>query len=228
MDQVHDILGLWQGSLAELINGAKVTLIITAFGSLLALTIGAISGTAMAFKVPVLRTVFRAYVEVIRGTPLIVQIFFLFFGLPVLTGHPLEATTAGLITIGLHHGAYFSEIVRGAIQAVPLAQTESSRSLGMSWGQSLRVVIAPQALLHALPSLGNQLVICLKDTSLLAVIGVNEVTRQGQIVIANTFKAFEIWIFVALLYFIMTSVLGVIIRRAERKLGKFLPESTMT
>jgi ABC-type amino acid transport system permease subunit len=88
-------------------------------------------------------------------------------------------------------------------------------------------VIAPQALLHALPSLGNQLVICLKDTSLLAVIGVNEVTRQGQIVIANTFKAFEIWMLVAVLYFILTSLLSLAIRRTERSLGKFLPESTM-
>lgn len=169
----------------------------------------------------------RGYVEVIRGTPLIVQIFFLFFGLPVVTGSPLEATTAGLIAIGLHHGAYFSELVRGAIQAVPLSQIESSRSLGMSWWQSLRVVVTPQALLLALPGLGNQLVICLKDTSLLAVIGVNEVTRQGQVVIANTFKAFEIWILVAVLYFIMTSLLSLAIRRSERSLGKFLPESTM-
>lgn len=220
-------LELWQDSLPDLLNGAKITIIITLFGSLLALIIGGIGGTLLAFKVPVARQIVRAYVEIIRGTPLIVQIFFLFFGLPVVTGSPLSATTAGLITIGVHHGAYFSELVRGAIQAVPLSQIESSRSLGMSWAQSLRFVVAPQALLQALPSLGNQLVICLKDTSLLAVIGVNEVTRQGQIVIANTFMAFEIWILVAVLYFVMTSLLSLVIRRAERSLGKFLPESTM-
>ncbi|WP_456695578.1 amino acid ABC transporter permease [Aeromicrobium sp. P5_D10] len=220
-------LELWQDSLPDLLNGAKITIIITLFGSLLALVIGGIGGTLLAFKVPVARQIVRAYVEIIRGTPLIVQIFFLFFGLPVVTGSPLSATTAGLITIGVHHGAYFSELVRGAIQAVPLSQIESSRSLGMSWAQSLRFVVAPQALLQALPSLGNQLVICLKDTSLLAVIGVNEVTRQGQIVIANTFMAFEIWILVAVLYFVMTSLLSLVIRRAERSLGKFLPESTM-
>lgn len=220
-------LQLWQDSLPDLLRGAKITIIITLFGSLLALVIGGIGGTLLAFRVPVARQIVRAYVEIIRGTPLIVQIFFLFFGLPVVTGSPLSATTAGLITIGVHHGAYFSELVRGAIQAVPLAQIESSRSLGMSWAQSLRFVVAPQALLQALPSLGNQLVICLKDTSLLAVIGVNEVTRQGQIVIANTFMAFEIWILVAVLYFLMTSLLSLVIRRAERSLGKFLPESTM-
>jgi len=220
-------LELWRATLPALLDGARLTTIITLFGSLLALAIGALCGTLMAFKVPGLKSLVRGYVEVIRGTPLIVQIFFLFFGLPVITGSPLEATTAGLVTIGVHHGAYFSEIVRGAIQAVPLAQVESSRSLGMSWGRSLRSVIAPQALLHALPSLGNQLVICLKDTSLLAVIGVNEVTRQGQIVIANTFKAFEIWMLVAVLYFILTSLLSLVIRRTERSLGKFLPESTM-
>lgn len=224
---MSEVLELWQDSLPALLEGARVTIIITLFGSLLALAVGAIGGTLLAFKVPVARQVVRAYVEIIRGTPLIVQIFFLFFGLPVVIGDPLDATTAGLITIGVHHGAYFSELVRGAIQAVPLSQIESSRSLGMSWAQSLRVVIAPQALLQALPGVGNQLVICLKDTSLLAVIGVNEVTRQGQIVIANTFKAFEIWILVAAVYFVMTSLLSLAIRRSELSLGKFLPESTM-
>jgi glutamine transport system permease protein len=222
-----NLLDFWLQSLPALLNGAQVTLFLTIFGSLIALVIGSVCGTVTAFKVPVLKTVVLCYVEVIRGTPLIVQIFFLFFGLPILTGEPLPATTVGLIAIGAHYGAYISEVVRGAIQGVPVAQYESARSLGMSWSRSLRTVIAPQALLHGLPGIGNQLVMCLKDTSLLAVVGVTELTREGQIIIANSFRAFEVWILVAMLYFVMTSVLSFAIRRAERHLGKFLPESAM-
>lgn len=222
-----NLLEFWWQSLPALIEGAQVTLFLTIFGSLLALVIGSICGTLTAFKVPVLKTVVLAYVEVIRGTPLIVQIFFLFFGVPIVTGEALPATTVGLIAIGAHYGAYISEVVRGAIQGVPVAQYESARSIGMSWALALRTVIAPQALLHGLPGLGNQLVMCLKDTSLLAVIGVTELTREGQIIIANTFRAFEVWILVALIYFAMTSVLSFAIRRAEQRLGKFLPESAM-
>ena len=224
---MESVLDLWRSSLPELLVGVKLTIFVTIVGSGLALSIGAVAGTVLAFKTPILRTVARGYVEVVRGTPLLVQIFFLFFGLPVLTGRPMSAVTAGFIALGIHHGAYFSEIIRGAIQTVPLAQRESSRSLGMSWGLSLREVIAPQALLHALPVLGNQLVICLKDTSLLAVIGVAEITREGQIIIANTFRAFETWILVAAIYLVMTSFLSLFIRRVEKRLGKFLPESTM-
>ncbi|MFI9630629.1 amino acid ABC transporter permease [Streptomyces sp. NPDC052042] len=219
-------LEVWRDSWPALLDGAKTTLVITAFGSALALAVGVLAGTVTAFKAPVLNTVVRGYVEIVRGTPLIVQIFFLFFGLPVVTGTAIDATTVGIAAVGVHHGAYFSEIVRGAIKSVPLAQFESSRSLGMSWWLSLRDVIAPQALLQAFPSLGNQLVICLKDTSLLAVIGVSEVTRQGQIIIANTFQAFEVWLLVAVLYLLMTSVLSFAVRRSERTLGRFLPEST--
>jgi glutamine transport system permease protein len=152
--------------------------------------------------------------------------FILFFGVPAITHLVIPAFTAGVIVIGAHHGAYFSEIVRGAIKAVPNAQTESAKAMGMSWWTSLREVLAPQALLHALPASGNQLIITVKDTSLLAVIGVAEVTHEGQIIIANTFRAFETWTTVAAIYLVLTGALALCVRLAERKLGTFLPENT--
>jgi glutamine transport system permease protein len=150
-----------------------------------------------------------------------VQIFFIFFGIPNVIQHPIAPLVAGIAAIAINSGAYFSEIIRGALQAIDTGQIEASKSLGLNWYQTIRHVIGPQAMLVALPSLGNQFIISLKDTSLLAVISVEELTRNGQIIIAATFRAFQIWILVAILYLIMTGVAAALLNRLETRLGAY-------
>lgn len=204
----------------RLLRGALETIRITIIGVSLGFLIGALVGIARAYKTPVLNQLSRYYVNVIRGTPLLVQIFFIFFGIPNIIQRPIAPLVAGVAAIAINSGAYFGEIVRGSLQAIPRGQVEAARSLGLNWFQTIRYVIGPQALLVGLPPLGNQFIISLKDTSLLAVISVEELTRNGQIIIAATFRAFQIWILVAIIYLILTSISAALLERLEVRLSR--------
>lgn len=201
-----------------LLDGMLLTIFITIVGLLIGFFLGVSSGFCkLSTKMP-LRLLSDAYVGVIRGTPLIVQVMFLYFGLPMLTGTRISPITAGIIAIAVNSGAYISEIVRGAMQSIDNGQQEAGRSIGLTRLQTIRFVIWPQAFRRMIPPLGNQFIISLKDTSLLVVIGVAELTRQGQEIIATTFRAFEIWLTVGLLYLTMTLVLSRLLRILEKKL----------
>lgn len=158
------------------------------------------------------------YVEVIRGTPLMVQALWIYFALPLIFGIRIDPLVAGVATIAINAGAYISEIIRGAIQGVDKGQTEAGRSLGLSKFRTFLHIVWPQALKSALPSLGNQFIISLKDTSLLTVIGVGELTRQGTIVVSTNFRAVEVYTMVALLYLVMTLSISLLLRFMERKM----------
>jgi His/Glu/Gln/Arg/opine family amino acid ABC transporter permease subunit len=208
--------------LPRLLKGALETLRITAMGVSLGFVVGLIIGFCRAYRVPGISQLGRFYVILIRGTPLLVQIFFIFFGLPSLTGNPIPPLVAGVAAVTINSGAYFSEIIRGAVQSVHKSQVEAGRSLGLGWFKTMRFIVWPQAFITALPSLGNQFIISLKDTSLMAVISVEELTRNGQIIIAATFRAFQIWLLVALIYLLLTGVMTIILNKLEDYLSQYM------
>ncbi len=164
-----------------------------------------------------------AYLDLVRGTPLIVQAFFIYFGIPQLlqsVGVPvrLSPDAAGIITLSLNAGAYMSEIFRSGIMAVDKGQMEAARSLGLPKSRAMMKVIIPQAVRIVIPSLVNQFIITLKDTSILSVIGIRELTQTGKLVIATTFESFKVWALVAVMYLVIIKVLSLLSARLERSL----------
>ena len=180
--------------------GALATLRITALSIAVGLVIGLGAGLARVWPNSFLRSISSAYIELIRGTPLLVQIFLVYFGLPAL-GLNLDPFVAGVLAMGINSGAYVGEIVRGGIESIAQGQMEAALSWGMSWWQSMYYVVLPHALFRILPSLGNEFIALLKDSSLVSTIAIAELTRTGQIIITRTFKSFEIWVGVALLFY---------------------------
>jgi glutamine transport system permease protein len=167
-----------------------------------------------------LRKVAGVYIESVRGTPLMVQVMFLYFGLPLALGMRITPLTAGIVAIAVNSGAYIAEIVRGAVQSINVGQYEAGRSIGLSRRQTMISIIWPQAFKRMIPPLGNQFIISLKDTSLLVVIGVAELTRTGQEIISTNFRAFEVWLTVAIMYLVMTMSISKVLSVTERKLIK--------
>ncbi|WP_087009106.1 ABC transporter permease subunit [Gulosibacter sp. 10] len=212
-----DLLG---ASMPALMQGLLLTLLATALAIFFAMVLGIIFGILKLSGNIFLRMLAGAYVNIFRGTPVLVQAFFFYFGVPAVTGQPLDALTAGVITLSLNAGAYITEVVRGGVQSVDPGQMEASRSLGLGWGASMRRVVMPQAFKIMTPNLINQFIITLKDTSLLSVLGFAELTYQGRIVIASTFRSFEIWIVVGLMYFIVIWLLTLLSNWFDRKFNK--------
>ena len=208
---------MWE-SVPVLLTGVKYTILITIFGLILGFFLGTFSGLCKTSGKPVLNRIAGTYIESIRGTPLMVQVMFIYFGLPLALGTRVPPLAAGIVAIGINAGAYIAEIVRGAIQSVHKGQTEAGRSIGLTRFQTLLYIIWPQAFRRMIPPLGNQFIISLKDTSLLVVIGVGELTRQGQEIIAVNFRAFEVWLTVALMYLVLTITLARGLHLFEKKL----------
>lgn len=204
-------------ALPSLLVGATVTLRITSLSIALGLCIGIVAGLCRVWPNSVLRALSGVYIEIIRGTPLLVQIFLVYFGLPAL-GINLDPFLAGVIAMGINSGAYVGEIVRGGIESIARGQMEAALSLGMTWRQAMYYVILPQAFVRILPPLGNEFIALLKDSSLVSTIAIAELTRTGQIIITRTFKSFEIWSGVALFYFLMTYAISRIVRFSEKRL----------
>ncbi len=208
-------------SLPLLMGGLWLTIIITLAGLVFGFFLGTVTGLAKVSRNRLLHWVSIIYVEAVRGTPLIVQAMFLYFGLPLALGISLPPLTAGIIVIAINSGAYISEIVRGAIQSIDHGQVEAGRSIGLTRFQTMRYIIWAQAFRRMIPPLGNQFIISLKDTSLLMVIGVGELARRGQEIIASNYKAFEVWLMVAIIYLTLTLFLTRILRLVEKKLAHY-------
>ncbi|NLK01135.1 MAG: amino acid ABC transporter permease [Clostridia bacterium] len=200
-----------------LLKGAWFTILVTLFGVGIGFLIGIVMGLARTSKNVFVYTVSTWYIEFIRGTPLLVQLFFIFFGVGMFFN--ITGLQAAILGISLNSGAYIAEIVRGGIQSIERGQMEAGRSLGMTYLATMRHIIWPQAFRRIIPPLGNQFIISLKDTSLLSVIAVPELTRRGQIIIATNFRAFEIWAAVAVVYLIMTLSISVGLQKLEKKLN---------
>lgn len=207
-------------SFPALMKGLGLTMLATVLSLFFALILGIVFGFFKVGASKVLRAIASVYVAVFRGTPLLVQAFFFYFGLPQMTGVPIDVLTAGILTLSLNEGAYMTEIVRGGIQSIDPGQLEASRSLGLSYVTSMRRVVVPQAIKVMTPTFINQFVITLKDTSLLAVIGFAELTYQGQQIYASNFRTGETLLIVAALYFIVIMLLTQLSNLLDRKFNK--------
>lgn len=203
-----------------LLEGLRYTLLVSVVGLLIGFALGAIFGLMRISRFGVLRALASVYIEVFRGTPLLVQAMWIYFALPLLIEVRIPSLSAGIIVIGLNAGAYISEIVRGAVQSVDKGQMEAGRSLGMNLRDTMRYVIWPQAFRRMVPPLGNQFIITIKDTSLLSVILVPELIFQGRLIASNHFNAVEIYTTVALFYLVITLTLSGVLRIVEKRLSR--------
>lgn len=202
-----------------LIRGLKLTIEITIGGLFFGFIFGSAAGLMKISSNFFTRKIAGVYVETIRGTPMLVQAMFLYYGVPMALGVRIPPITAGIIIIAVNSGAYIAEIVRGAVQSINRGQVEAGRSIGLTSAQTMRFVVWPQALKRMIPPLGNQFIISLKDTSLLMVIGVGELMRTGQEITSVNFRAFEVYLAVACVYLVMTLSIAFAMRRIEKKLN---------
>ncbi|MDX2213925.1 MAG: amino acid ABC transporter permease [Oculatellaceae cyanobacterium bins.114] len=208
-------------AMPNLLLGAVVTLQLTAISIFLGMIGGSLIGIFRLAANPLLRLAARVYVDFFRGTPLIVQIFMIYFGIPALVrGMGMKLTfnqwSAAIIALSLNSAAYIAEIVRAGIQSIEIGQREASQSLGLGPMQTMRYIIFPQALRRMIPPLGNEFISMLKDTSLVAVIGFEELFRRGQVIVSQNYRAFEIYASVALVYLALTLLSSQVFSWLER------------
>lgn len=204
-------------SLPFLLRGAGTTVIITIFSLSLGLFVGLFMGIGRISKHPIARIPATIYVQFLRGTPLLVQIFILYFGLPSALNINLNPYVAGILALGLNSGAYVAEIVRSGIQSIEPGQMEAARSLGMSHSMSMRLIILPQAFRRILPPIGNEFVLLLKDSSLVSVIALPELLFNGKLIASRTYDYFSMYIGVALVYLVLTWAASQIMGFIERR-----------
>jgi polar amino acid transport system permease protein len=208
-----------------LIKGAVYTVEITALSVFFGTLIGVFVGMGRLSKKKILSVPSSIYVDVIRGTPLLVQILIIYFGVPnlynLITGSrfTMEPFLAAILACSINSGAYVAEIVRAGIQSIDRGQTEAARSLGMTHKQTMIHIILPQAFRRIIPPMGNEFIVLLKDTSLLSVIGFKELLMQGQIYISRTYASFPVLLSVAFVYLVMTWSISRFVDYTEYKLG---------
>jgi polar amino acid transport system substrate-binding protein len=200
-----------------LLKGAGITISLSVVSMALAIALGVLIAVARLYGPPALRTTATAYVEVYRGTPLLIQLFILYYGLPNI-GIVLSPVAAAIIGLGMNYAAYEAEVYRGGIEAVPAGQREAALSLGMTRALALRRIVFPQAFRISLPAVTNDFIALFKDSSIVSVIAMVELTKTYGILAATTLRYFELGIIVALLYFGMSYPLSVLARRLEKKL----------
>jgi polar amino acid transport system permease protein len=213
------------------VTGAKNTILLAIFSVVIGTVIGMLIALMRLSKHRVPRYVSTAYIEFIRGTPLLVQLFLVYYGLQsiglrfpdirwlsALLGISTSDFMAGIITLGINSGAYVGEIFRAGIQAVDKGQTEAARSLGMGHFMTLRHIIIPQAIRNILPALGNEFVVVIKESSIVSIIGIADLMYRADTVRGNTFQPFEPLIVAALIYFLMTFPLSKLLAHIERRM----------
>ncbi len=211
-------------ALPLLLHGALISLLITVIGVSLGSIIGLIAGLARLSYNKIVRFLGTAYVDFVRGTPLFVQIMLIHFGIPrmvkLLTDQNFSSDVwiTAIVSVSINSGAYIAEIFRAGVQSVEKGQMEAARSLGMTHFQAMRYVILPQAFKRVIPPMGNEFIALLKDTSLLSVIGFEELAKKTQMEVARTFATFELWLTAALIYFIMTFTFSRLVDKLERRL----------
>lgn len=203
----------------QLLLGLKLTLQMTIVSLILAVVVGMIACMFSISKVKPLNWISGIYLSVIRGTPLMVQAFFIYFGITGALGIRITSFKAAIIVLCLNAGAYLSEIFRSGIAAVNKGQMEAARSLGLPYGVAMRKIILPQAIRIVIPSVLNQFIITLKDTSILSVIGCGELMRQGQQIVARNFRSFQTYAIIAVMYYVVVVILTKVFQIAERRLS---------
>ena len=202
--------------LGPLVKGVGVTLQITAISIVIAFCCGLITALARLSTSMAANLLARIYLESIRNTPLLVQLFFIYFVLAPILG--MSGFAAAVVSLSLFEGAYISEILRAGILSIPQSQWEAAFSMGMSRGQTYRLVILPQAIRHIVPPLTSQVISLVKDSALVSTIAIYDLTMQGQIIIAQTYLVFELWFTIAAIYLLITITLSVVVRLLELRL----------
>ena len=216
------IIGLLKNNYGQLLSGLGVTVGLALLSFAIAIIIGVIFGMFAVSPVKSLRVIASIFVDVVRGIPLMIVAAFIFWGIPNLiesiTGQqsPINDFVAGTIALSLNSGAYIAEIVRGGIQAVPVGQMEASRSLGISYGTTMRKIILPQAGKIMLPNFINQFVITLKDTTIISAIGLVELFQAGKIIIARNYQSFRMYAILAIIYLVVITLLTRLARKLEK------------
>ncbi|WP_109451769.1 amino acid ABC transporter permease [Azospirillum sp. TSH64] len=208
-----------------LLRGFGITILCWGAGCLIGMVLGFALMLLRQLPVKPLRWVIRAYIEVIRGTPFLIQLFLLYSGGPSI-GLRLEATTAGILGLGIYGSAYFAEIFRAGYQAVPKGQVEAALSLGMSYGAILRRVIVPAMLVSTIPAIVNMMAILTKETVVLSIITVPELMYEMQTMAAETFATFETILGMALFYWLLVEVVSRLGRRLEARVTRFLTHAS--
>ena len=212
----------------QLLAAMGMTLLLALCGLFLACIIGLIVGILSVLKNRVCNILAQIFVDVIRGVPMIVLAFFIYFGIPYLMNQIIQisskfvltALQAGTIALALNCGAYMAEIIRAVIQSVDKGQMEAARSLGLTYATSMRKVVLPQAIRTMIPSIINQFIITLKDTSILSVIGFPELVNTAKNVQADTFMSFQTWLIVGVMYLVVITILSRSAKVVERRLNR--------
>lgn len=211
------LIGMLKNNWPRLLSGLWMTIQLTLISFILALIVGVLFGLFSVAPSKTLRFLATVYVDIIRGIPLMVLAFFIYFGLPGVLGFNIPVFIAGIITLTLNASAYISEIVRGGINAVPVGQMEASRSLGLSYNKTMRKIILPQAIKIMIPSFVNQFVISLKDTTILSAIGLIELLQTGKIIVARNLQSTMVYFVIALLYLILITALTKLAKVLEKR-----------
>lgn len=210
---------LFIDSLPSLLMGLKLTLQMALISLFFAVIIGIVFGIFSITNNKILKGITNVYIYTVRGLPLMILALFLFFGVGAVLKVRLNPVFAGIVALTINAGAFMAEIFRAGIQAVDIGQTEAARSLGLGYLKTMRKVILPQAVKIMVPSIINQFITTLKDTSILSVISIRELTCSGQIIIARNYLPFEIYSYVGLIYIIVITLLTLISKWVERKLS---------
>lgn len=220
LEIIRDFEQVIKGATPLLLEGLQFTVLVSVCAILIGIVVGLIACLMRMSHFFLWRWISSAYIWVVRGTPMIVQAFFIYFGLPqiisvFIPGFTFTVIQSSVITTSLNAGAYIAEIFRGGISAVPKGQTEAARSLGLSQGKTMRKVVLPQATKIAIPSMVNQFIITVKDTSILSVIGLPELTNKTGIYVGATYNFFASWVYVGLYYLTIISILMIISQKVE-------------
>ncbi len=200
------------------LNGTLVTIALTIGIIVLGLLLGLVAGLAQISRFAVLRWVSWLYIELFRCTPLLVQLLWFYYALPILVGIQIDAVTASVLTLSLYGGSFYAEVIRGGVVSIEPGQTEAGLALGMTPARVMRRIVLPQAVKRMIPPLMNQSIIQFKNTSLVSVVAVPDLLYQGQVAATDTFRPLEVYSIVALIYFVVLVPLTAVVKRAERKL----------
>lgn len=208
-------------SLPSLLKATLMTITLAGISIIIALIIGFFTAIIRIVKVRILNGIASSYVSIIRGTPLLVQIFVIYYGLPQI-GIALDPISSGVMALSLNAGAYLSESFRASILAVDNGQMEASLSMGMTYSQALKRIILPQSLRIAIPTLSNSFIVLIKDTSLVSVITVTELLQMSSLIIAKTFEPLTVYLIAAAIYWILITFFTTLLDKLEVKSSKHL------
>ncbi len=206
-------------SLPLLARGAAVTLQIAFFGCIIGFILGVIFGFGLTARIAAVRWLTNGYTTLFRGTPMLVQIIFASIVLPTAIGIPISRYWAVVIAIGLNSSAYIAHVIASGIKSVSKGQIEAAQTLGLSRLQIMRFIILPQAIQVVIPALGNEFITLVKDSSLASIVGIAELTKEGQIIASQTYDALTIYVAIALCYLLITTLLSLIVDQVEKRMN---------